>query len=257
MSGPRSGNGQPLISLGSPFSADTAHLPGFQRHGFLAREIVRQALLIAARDELGAVTRDEVLGDPAASAKEGSVIEVCSLFTDESDTPNRAFIRRAEGPKTETLADRTLPSPYLESGGILKLVAAAESLSRTEFPEALKKLGLEGKPHEVRADGALSAGIEDKLSSLDFVEPFAAVRSLHERDPSRRRVAGAARSLDSWLRTARRAQRVSMASGPQGIQGPRPPVRPAALHPRSQEHLGALAPRLRLGAGGAASRGPG
>src|SRR4051794_15552191 len=72
MSGPRSGDGQPLISLGSPFSADTAHLPGFQRHDFLAREIVRQALLIAARDELGAVTRDEVLGDPAASAKEGS-----------------------------------------------------------------------------------------------------------------------------------------------------------------------------------------
>ena len=62
----------------------------------------------------------------------------------------------------------------------MKLVDAAESLSRTEFPEALKKLGLEGKPHEVRADGALSAEIEDQLSSLDFVEPFAAVRSLHE-----------------------------------------------------------------------------
>ena len=141
---------------------------------------MRQALLIAARDELGAVTRDEVLGDPAASDKEGSVVEVCSLFTNGLATPNPAFIRRTQGTKSETLADRTLPSPYLESGGIMKLVDAAESLSRTEFPEALKKLGLEGKPHAVRADGSLSPEIEGQLSSLDFVEPFAAVRSLHK-----------------------------------------------------------------------------
>ena len=180
VSGPRSGEGQPWVSLGSPFSADTVHLPGFQRQGFLARELIRQAALITARDELGAVTRDEVLGEPAASAKEGSIIEVCSLFTDGSDTPNHAFIRRAQDKTSETLTDRALPSPYLESGGIIKLVDAAESLSRTEFPEALKKLGLEGKPHAVHAKGTVSAEIEDKLSSLDFVEPFAAVRSLHE-----------------------------------------------------------------------------
>src|SRR4051794_36034993 len=31
VSGLRSGAGQPWVSLGSPFSADTAHLPGFQR----------------------------------------------------------------------------------------------------------------------------------------------------------------------------------------------------------------------------------
>src|SRR5688572_17105938 len=30
----------------------------------LVREIVRQAVLIAARDELGLLTRDEVLGEP-------------------------------------------------------------------------------------------------------------------------------------------------------------------------------------------------
>ena len=35
MSGPGSGDGQPLVSLGSPISADTVHLPGFQRQGFL------------------------------------------------------------------------------------------------------------------------------------------------------------------------------------------------------------------------------
>ena len=41
-----------------------------------------------------------------------------------------------------------------------------------------------------------------------------------------------------------------MASGPQGIQGPRPAVRPAALHPRSQEHLGVWHPAYALALAG-------
>ena len=178
--GPESGDGQPFVSLGSPFSADTVHLDGFQRHGFLAREIIRQALLIAARDELGAspvmkcsaTKPPQPRRAPSSKSARSSPTGRIRRITHSSNAP--------KGTKSETLADRTLPSPYLESGGILKLVDAAESLSRTEFPAALKKLGLDGKPHGVRADGTLSAEIEVQLSSLDFVEPFAAVRSLHE-----------------------------------------------------------------------------
>src|SRR5689334_9014931 len=45
--------GRPVVALGDPVQADTAHLNGFQKRGYLVRELVRQALLIAARDELG------------------------------------------------------------------------------------------------------------------------------------------------------------------------------------------------------------
>ena len=42
------------------------------RTGILQRELIRQAFLIAARDELGAATRDEVLGEHLNAAAPAS-----------------------------------------------------------------------------------------------------------------------------------------------------------------------------------------
>ena len=57
------GDGRPIVALANPVcTKDTGKLEDTYQ-GILNRELTRQALLIAARDELGLATRDEVLGD--------------------------------------------------------------------------------------------------------------------------------------------------------------------------------------------------
>jgi tetratricopeptide (TPR) repeat protein len=170
---------RPVVSLGDPIILAETRFQPYYRRGLLARELIRQAVLISARDELGLATRDAVLGDAVPTPREDSLIEVTSLFTDGPDTPNRALISRVEGTKVETLLRRDLPSPYLSSGGLAKLVEAAEALSRTEFPDTLKKLGLQGRPHAARADARVPGAAEDRLGRLGYTGPFAAIRALH------------------------------------------------------------------------------
>ena len=52
-----------VVALGKPVVTEDRSVFDGVECGILARELVRQSLLIAARDELGAVTRDEVAGD--------------------------------------------------------------------------------------------------------------------------------------------------------------------------------------------------
>jgi hypothetical protein len=61
------------------------------------------------------------------------------------------------------LGDKNLPVRDLSNPAEI-----AEILSRTEFPPALKQLGLEGKPNRVQPDAGLPAGVEDRLSHLGF-----------------------------------------------------------------------------------------
>jgi tetratricopeptide (TPR) repeat protein len=170
---------RPVLALGDPIILAEVRFQPYYRRGLLARELIRQAVLIAARDELGLATRDAVLGDAVPAPKEDSLIELVSLFTDGPDTPNRALINRVEGTKVETLLRRDLPSPYVSSGGLAKLVEAAEILSRTEFPGTLKRLGLGGRPHASRADARVPGAVEDRLGRLGYTGPFAAIRALH------------------------------------------------------------------------------
>ena len=151
-------------------------------HGILARELVCQSLLIAARDELGLSTRDEVAGDsPVANknreGKEDASVELLTLYL--PGKTNRALVRRTEGAKADILLDFELGADKSLFEDMAKLVTVAEGLSRTEFPEVLRKLGLQGKtkaPSNVRA---LPAGVEERLSQLGFTEILSAIRDLH------------------------------------------------------------------------------
>ena len=64
----KTGDRRPVVALANPVGTKDAEQFGDTYQGILNRELTRQALLIAARDELGLLTRDEVLGD-AISAK--------------------------------------------------------------------------------------------------------------------------------------------------------------------------------------------
>ncbi len=166
------------LRLGRPEASKNKQDTLGTRQGILDRELVRQALLIAARDELGLSTRDELLDDLAPDQGEGEVVELTTLFR-----PNvcRALVRRSEGQKTEVLLKHDLGTNPDEGGYLMRLTTLSESLSRSKFPDLLKQLGLTGQPNPVRADAPVPPDVEKRLEQLGLVEHFAAIRELHEK----------------------------------------------------------------------------
>ena len=161
-------------------SADVAD-EGGRFQPLLARELIRQAVLIAARDELGLATRDEVIGDslPGPEVAGGTTAEVASVFRLQPGT-SRILIRRGKDAGADPILNRDLPGAAAEFGFLPRLAVAAESLSRTEVPAALKAIGLSGKPNPRRDVAAVPVKVDERLRQLGFVENLTAVRDLHE-----------------------------------------------------------------------------
>ncbi len=164
--------GKPEGTTGIPESAPLARLD------MLPRELVRQAVLIAARDELGLFTRDQVIDDTPADGQEerGDPVEVVSMIRLNR---SRAEIRRLGKEKVEGLLvheTQMAPGQNLELG---KLLASTEVLSREEMPGALKGLGLDGKPNVVKVEGGYPREVEEGLGSLGYIDVMLAVRQVH------------------------------------------------------------------------------
>ncbi len=147
------------------------------RQGLLDRELVHQALLMAARDELGLSTRDVVLDDAEPAPGDGPPIELVVLFRNGEC---HALVRRGTGPKAEILEADDLGTRPDSDPFILQLAGRSEELARTKFPALLKRLGLDGRPNPIRDDATVSPDVERRLETLGLVDHFAAIRSLHE-----------------------------------------------------------------------------
>jgi tetratricopeptide (TPR) repeat protein len=157
----------------------------------LVRELVRQALLIAARDELGLHTRDAVLRE-------------CDPTTD-GQLPPDAFAMPAlqldvhKGPKvgqlveqlfqlngTQTLVSQdTIKAPEAGWGGtaIDKFLPSCELLSRQQDLDQLKALGFNAikarygvKP---ACDDPAPEGVEKRLYETTLLAPYCAVQQTH------------------------------------------------------------------------------
>ena len=179
--GGKDGSPQPIVALANPMCTQDPDRLQDTFQGILARELIRQAILIAARDELGMATRDEVLGDViAADAIANSNVELATVFHTAEGKPSPAVILQAEGANSRTLFRRDLGDKNLPVRDLSSPVEIAEILSRTDFPAVLKQLGIEGKPNRIQPDAGLPAGVEDRLSHLGFIDLFAAVRDIHE-----------------------------------------------------------------------------
>ncbi len=169
-----------VVILGRP--AGMQDIPVYKqptRPDMLPREMVRQAVLVAARDELGLATRDQVIDETPADTKEAGkgIVEVVSFIRDNR---SHEIVRRLEKEQTETIISHetpTAPGPHLD---LIKLLASAEALSRQEFPSVLKGLGLVGKPNSVKDDAGLPEKVDDRLASLDFLDALLAVRDVHK-----------------------------------------------------------------------------
>jgi tetratricopeptide (TPR) repeat protein len=146
--------------------------------GLLLREILRQAILLAARDELGLSTRDATLREIPRSAPGSldvrtSVVrgDQCRVIVERGPADKREVVWQAEFP----LADE--PINYH------KLVTAMEKHAREAIPQALQRAGY---PAVSRPKAPPRGGrtVADMLDTLELTSQFAALRSLHLPGPA-------------------------------------------------------------------------
>jgi len=147
--------------------------------GLLMREVMRQALLIAARDELGLRTRDQALREPFVTARDPRFGPVGMTTGPYGWEHYRANLTRTAGTGMGQL--RLADVPYLRPEDCvqwLAMLTAAEEQSRGLMLRRLRQIGFEG-PARSWGDGPAPAEVEKLLNQPDFVSQYLAVRRLH------------------------------------------------------------------------------
>jgi tetratricopeptide (TPR) repeat protein len=142
----------------------------------LVRELGRQALLIAARDELGLATRDETLDevfpDSIAQAKRDLFVSVRGQYSGAV----RFQIWPASKPE-ELLS--TKKEKGFNPRIILNETENLEPRIRGELRDKLRGLGFNGKVAPPNEKNLPPDSIEGQLLEMNFVSQFAAVRAAH------------------------------------------------------------------------------
>ena len=143
----------------------------------VARELVRQAFLIAARDEMGLSTRDAWLGDAMPTTGDKPSWDVVAALRE----PITVEIVRALPENQINRISFELPRSVRKRHNIdyIKLTELTELLSRTKFVEGLRQAGYQGKPNPRHESLALPEKIETLLGEMNFVSQFQAVHELH------------------------------------------------------------------------------
>jgi hypothetical protein len=151
-------------------------LDRFAIRGLLLRELVRQAVLLAAREELGLVTRDESLGESWETSATG-MAPLDVVVRVQLDGRIAVTLFRFTNGQPEVLWDDEYPL-----GGddrLVTLATSAEAWSRKELVAALRKAGFNGKPNGIVEDGPAGSKVEQQLEEMHVLPQFAAVRRLH------------------------------------------------------------------------------
>jgi hypothetical protein len=145
----------------------------------LAREIARQALLIGARDELGAVTRDAVLREGKGAASPAIVVDM-AVSVHQKMSAHIELTNSADHGKTVWSGDASVVGKdrHLELDYLAE-VAACEAFSRQEFVTALKNYGVQGIAHPWMASAAAPADTEERLEQWNLLSQFALLREVH------------------------------------------------------------------------------
>lgn len=152
-----------------------------RRCGTIYREIFRQMVLVAARDELGLNTLDASLGE-VPFVKDGSqafALQVDLKLAGNPKTPKEAkLIIELQRPDAAGQWFTWSSTPIAVSGnpGLDELLVLFEPLSRGELIEGLKQAGFEPSTETVDTPEELPKSIANRL---DFVAEFAELRYLH------------------------------------------------------------------------------
>jgi tetratricopeptide (TPR) repeat protein len=153
-------------------------VPRCHQPASLTREILRQAFLVAAREELGIATRDAWMGSEMPNSKEKAAgnlpFDVAfSLSTDEYE----ARIVRGVGRQRPTVRDTDFKLEH--DANYLGLLEQAEEASRTRFVTALEAAGFMKASADPEIDDDATKRALEALDQLDEIQLFAALRQLH------------------------------------------------------------------------------
>lgn len=151
-----------------------------RRYPILARELARQALLIAAREQLQWATQDATLGETLAIGAEPAARFVLSTQFPNAGAARFALHRVGEKEGVEVWSEQlTLNEDEDSPLDYARLTEAAERWSRETFPELLRQAGWRGEPNPVSDDAAMSSAADAWLKQAAFTAQFAVLRDLH------------------------------------------------------------------------------
>jgi len=167
----RPGEVHPVLILERP-AAPAIGAESFQG-GVIARELVRQALLMSAREQLGLATRDAVLREPTEGLPKRTIGADIKFIANE---PSHFILKQND----ESFADFEMEVTVAEKGvDYLQLCQLAEKLSRDQLPKALKKAGFDGKANEWKDSLGVHRITEKRLLKWNIQDQFGAIRELH------------------------------------------------------------------------------
>jgi hypothetical protein len=153
-------------------------VPRCHQPASLTREILRQAFLVAARDELGLDTRDAWMGSEMPATREqaeGNLpFDVAfSLSADDEE----ARIVRGVGRQRPTVKGTAFRLEH--DANYLGLLGQAEEASRTRFVAALEAEGFAKRAANPEIDYDVTKRSLEALDHLDEIRLFAALRHFH------------------------------------------------------------------------------
>jgi len=170
----------PLTRIHARANEPVRNLPdGREAHGgLLVRELVRQAILIAARDELGLPTRDSSLEDKIGS-KDPNALEIQTTC----DPKGKVSISIKLGEKWQSDWKYETEVNYSPIEGLVnyrELSEKLEQLSRTEIPKALESARFAKQQVPSRKPTAeVEADLQECVARLSSLSQLSAIRRIH------------------------------------------------------------------------------
>jgi len=147
--------------------------------GILAREIVRQAMLMSGREGMGLAIRDGSLRGEVVLIENPELFPLQMITHINGDREMEVDLIRPlkdDHPRRWTSQRVTLP----EEGTFEALITKSEELSRGEFVEGLKTMGYQGSAPAWQANSTVPAETLQKLNEWNFIAQFTAVQNLHK-----------------------------------------------------------------------------
>lgn len=139
----------------------------------VALEIARQAVLIAARDELGLRTLDVSLGEPA----ELPGFVPVTLGIDVIEFEGTRLDLAANG---KTILEHEMEIPWHSIKQLKPMLEKHEAFSRQEAVQALREAGLNGQANRWRDSAAVPEDVQSLIDQMSLVPQFRAARALHK-----------------------------------------------------------------------------
>lgn len=149
--------------------------PSGEARGILVREFFRQSLLLAAREELGLVTRDAWLGDTMPREGWAQPLELVT----RPELGAQLDVLRGSSATAKVAGTVSLPL-FSREEHHKRLFLAAEELSRTGFPEILKQQYGVRQRRVWKADLGIPSEVDGSLREMSFLAQFKAVRQTHD-----------------------------------------------------------------------------